>query len=212
MKKELKGQIIETISAQLKQYPNFYITDIAGLNAGQTSKLRRECFNAGIVLNVVKNTLFAHVLNASDNEDMKSLGETLVGNTAIMYTEVPSAPGKLIKKLQREGFKKPVVKGAYVQDCVFIGEDKLDQLASIKTKEELIGDIIALLQSPIQRIISGLENASEGKADDEKVGSAKPAAAEAPAVEDAPAAEAPAAEEAPAAAEAAPAAEETATE
>ncbi|MBO7604159.1 MAG: 50S ribosomal protein L10 [Bacteroidales bacterium] len=212
MKKELKGQIIETISAQLKQYPNFYITDIAGLNAGQTSKLRRECFNAGIVLNVVKNTLFAHVLNASDNEDMKSLGETLVGNTAIMYTEVPSAPGKLIKKLQREGFKKPVVKGAYVQDCVFIGEDKLDQLASIKTKEELIGDIIALLQSPIQRIISGLENASEGKADDEKVGSAKPAAAEAPAVEEAPAAEAPAAEEAPAAAEAAPAAEETATE
>ena len=206
MKKELKGQIIETISAQLKQYPNFYITDIAGLNAGQTSKLRRECFNAGIVLNVVKNTLFAHVMNASDNEDMKSLGETLVGNTAIMYTEVPSAPGKLIKKLQREGFKKPVVKGAYVQDCVFIGEDKLDQLASIKTKEELIGDIIALLQSPIQRIISGLENASEGKADDEKVGSAKPAA------EEAPAAEAPAAEEAPAAAEAAPAAEETATE
>ena len=206
MKKELKGQIIETISAQLKQYPNFYITDIAGLNAGQTSKLRRECFNAGIVLNVVKNTLFAHVLNASDNEDMKSLGETLVGNTAIMYTEVPSAPGKLIKKLQREGFKKPVVKGAYVQDCVFIGEDKLDQLASIKTKEELIGDIIALLQSPIQRIISGLENASEGKADDEKVGSAKPA------TEEAPAAEAPAAEEAPAAAEAAPAAEETATE
>ena len=206
MKKELKGQIIETISAQLKQYPNFYITDIAGLNAGQTSKLRRECFNAGIVLNVVKNTLFAHVLNASDNEDMKSLGETLVGNTAIMYTEVPSAPGKLIKKLQREGFKKPVVKGAYVQDCVFIGEDKLDQLASIKTKEEIIGDIIALLQSPIQRIISGLENASEGKADDEKVGSAKPAA------EEAPAAEAPAAEEAPAAAEAAPAAEETATE
>ena len=202
MKKEVKGQIIETISAQLKQYPNFYITDIAGLNAGQTSKLRRECFNAGIVLNVVKNTLFAHVLNASDNEDMKSLGETLVGNTAIMYTEVPSAPGKLIKKLQREGFKKLVVKGAYVQDCVFIGEDKLDQLASIKTKEELIGDIIALLQSPIQRIISGLENASEGKADDEKVGSAKPAAeapAEAPAAEEATAAEAAPAEEAPAA-------------
>ena len=205
MKKELKGQIIETISAQLKQYPNFYITDIAGLNAGQTSKLRRECFNAGIVLNVVKNTLFAHVLNASDNEDMKSLGETLVGNTAIMYTEVPSAPGKLIKKLQREGFKKPVVKGAYVQDCVFIGEDKLDQLASIKTKEELIGDIIALLQSPIQRVVSALENASEGKGEDEKIGSAKPAAApaEEPAAAPAepaaapaeePAAEAPAAE------------------
>ena len=202
MKKEVKGQIIETISAQLQQYPNFYITDIAGLNAGQTSKLRRECFNEGIVLNVVKNTLFAHVLKGMDNEEMKSLSETLVGNTAIMYTNVPAAPGKLIKKLQREGFTKPVVKGAYVQDCVFIGEDKLDQLAAIKTKEELIGDIIALLQSPIQRVIGGLENASEGKADDEKIASAKPAAAEAqaveapaaPAEEAAPAAEAPAAE------------------
>ena len=197
MKKEVKGQIIETISAQLQQYPNFYITDIAGLNAGQTSKLRRECFEAGIVLNVVKNTLFAHVLNATDNEEMKSLTETLVGNTAIMYTEVPAAPGKLIKKLQKEGFSKPVVKGAYVQDCVFIGEDKLDQLASIKTKEELIGEVISLLQSPIQRVVSALENASEGKGEDEKIGSAKPAAPEAPAAEAAPAEEA--APEAPAA-------------
>ena len=206
MKKEAKGQIIESISAQLQQYPNFYITDIAGLNAGQTSKLRRECFNEGIVLSVVKNTLFAHVLKGLENEEIKTLSETLVGNTAIMYTNVPSAPGKLIKKLQREGFAKPVVKGAYVQDCVFIGADKLDQLASIKTREELIGDIIALLQSPIQRVIGGLENASEGKADDEKIASAKPAAAAAPAAEPAPAAEAPAADAAPApAAQAAPA-------
>ena len=210
MKKELKSQIIESISAQLKAYPNFYVTDIAGLNAGQTSKLRRECFEAGIVLNVVKNTLFAHVINSLENEEIKSLSETLVGNTAIMYTEVPSAPGKLIKKLQKEGFTKPVVKGAYVQECVFIGEDKLDQLASIKTKEELIGDIIMLLQSPVRNLVSALENASEGKADDEKIGSAKPAAA-APAAEEAPAAEAPAKEEAPAV-EAAPAAEAPAAE
>ncbi len=213
MKKEAKGQIIESISAQLQQYPNFYITDIAGLNAGQTSKLRRECFNEGIVLSVVKNTLFAHVLKGLENEEVKSLSETLVGNTAIMYTNVPSAPGKLIKKLQREGFAKPVVKGAYVQDCVFIGADKLDQLASIKTREELIGDIIGLLQSPIRNIVSALENASEGKADDEKIASAKPAAAAAPAEEPAPAAEAPAAEAAPAPAEeAAPAAEAPAAE
>ena len=219
MKKEAKGQIIESISAQLQQYPNFYITDIAGLNAGQTSKLRRECFNEGIVLSVVKNTLFAHVLKGLENEEIKTLSETLVGNTAIMYTNVPSAPGKLIKKLQREGFAKPVVKGAYVQDCVFIGADKLDQLASIKTREELIGDIIGLLQSPIRNIVSALENASEGKADDEKIASAKPAeAAPAPAEEaapaaEAPAAEAPAAEAAPAPAEeAAPAAEAPAAE
>lgn len=218
MKKEVKGQIIESISAQLQQYPNFYITDIAGLNAGQTSKLRRECFNEGIVLSVVKNTLFAHVLKGVENEDMKTLIDTLVGNTAIMYTAVPSAPGKLIKKLQREGFTKPVVKGAYVQDCVFIGEDKLDQLAAIKTREELIGDIIALLQSPVQRVIGGLEHAAEGKADDEKIASAKPAEAPAaapaaaPAEEAAPAAEAAPAEEAAPAAEPAPAAEAPAAE
>lgn len=185
MKKELKAQIIENIAAELQQYPNFYITDIAGLNAGQTSTLRRECFKEGVKLTVVKNTLFAHVLKAGENEDLKTLIDTLVGNSAIMYTETPAAPAKIIKKLQKQGFAKPVVKSAYVQECVFIGEDKLDQLAAIKTKNELIGDIIALLQSPIQRVVSALENASEGKADDEIIGSAKPAA-------EAPAAEAPA--------------------
>ena len=177
MKKEQKGQIIESISAQLKEYPNFYITDIAGLNAGQTSKLRRECFNNGIVLNVVKNTLFAHVLKASGNEDLKSLEGVLAGNTAIMYTTVPAAPGKLIKKLLKEGFQKPVVKGAYVQDCVYTG-DCLNELAAIKTKEELIGDIITLLQSPMRNVVSALQNAAEGKADDEIIASAKPAAEE----------------------------------
>ena len=176
MKKELKGQIIETISAQLKECPNFYITDISGLNAEKTSKLRRACFNEGIKLEVVKNTLLAHALKASENEDLKSLEETLVGNTAIMFTTVPAAPGKLIKKLQKEGFEKPVVKGAYVQDCVFIGADKLDQLAAIKTREELIGDIITLLQSPIRRVVAALENKSEEGAE------AAPAA-EAPAAE-----------------------------
>ena len=189
MKKELKGQIIESISAQLKQYPNFYITDIAGLNAGQTSKLRRECFNEGVVLTVVKNTLFEHVLNGLEGEEVKTLCETLVGNTAIMYTHTntPAAPARIIKKLQRDGFTKPVVKGAYVQDCVFIGEDKLDQLAAIKTREELIGDIIGLLQSPARNLVSALQNAAEGKADDEKIYTASAAASEpAPAAEAAP--------------------------
>ena len=189
MKKELKSQIIESISAQLKQYPNFYITDIAGLNAGQTSKLRRECFNEGVVLTVVKNTLFEHVLNGLEGEEVKTLCETLVGNTAIMYmhTNTPAAPARIIKKLQRDGFTKPVVKGAYVQDCVFIGEDKLDQLAAIKTREELIGDIIGLLQSPARNLVSALQNAAEGKADDEKIYTASAAASEpAPAAEAAP--------------------------
>ena len=183
MKKELKGQIIESISARLSEYPNFYVTDIAGLNAEQTSKLRRECFAQGIKLEVVKNTLFSHVLKTVENEDMKTLEQTLVGNTAIMYTNTPAAPGKLIKKFQKEGLSKPVVKGAFVQECVFIGEDKLDQLAAIKTKEELIGDIIGLLQSPIRNILSALENKGE------ETPEAKAAEESAPATEAAPATE-----------------------
>lgn len=159
MKKELKAQIIENISARLKEYPNFYITDIAGLNAGQTSKLRRECFAENIKLCVVKNTLFNHVLNASGNDELKSLSQTLEGNTAIMYTEAPNTPAKLIKKWQKSGSEKPVLKGAYVQECAFIGADKLDELVAIKSKEELLGDLIALLQSPARNVISALQSA-----------------------------------------------------
>ena len=197
MKKELKDQVIESISALLSEYPNFYITDIAGLNAEQTTKLRRTCFEQKVKLTVVKNTLFGIALKRIGNEEMNQLLPTLEGNTAIMYTEVPNAPAKLIKKLLKEGFEKPVIKGAYVQECAFVGTDKLDELAAIKSKEELIGDIIAMLQSPAQRVISALENASEGLAEDDKIVKAavKPAAEETPAAEEAaPAAEAPAAE------------------
>ena len=166
MKKELKSQIIESISAQLQQYPNFYLANIEGLNAGQTVTLRRACFDEGIKLTVVKNTLFAHVLKGIDNPEMQKLIETLKGNTAIMYCNVPNAPGKLIKKLNKDGMQKPVVKGAYVQECAFIGADKLDQLAAIKTREELIGDIVGLLQSPIRRVVSALQNVAEDQAED----------------------------------------------
>jgi len=203
MKKELKDQVIESISALLSEYPNFYITDIAGLNAEQTTKLRRTCFEQKVKLTVVKNTLFGIALKRLGNEEMNQLLPTLEGNTAIMYTEVPNAPAKLIKKLMKEGFEKPVIKGAYVQECAFVGTDKLDELAAIKSKEELIGDIIAMLQSPAQRVISALENASEGLAEDDAIVKAavKPAVEEAPAEAAAPAAE-----------EAAPAAEAPAAE
>ena len=160
MKKELKNQVIESISAELKEYPNFYITDIAGLNAGQTSKLRRECFEKGIKLSVVKNTLFTIVLKNSGNEELASLIDTLKGNSAIMYCESPNAPAKLIKDWQKKG-EKPALKGAYVQECAFIGADKLDELVAIKSKEELIGDIIALLQSPVQRVLGALQSGGQ---------------------------------------------------
>ena len=186
MKKELKDQVIESISAQLKEYSNFYITDIAGLNAKDTCKLRRACFDEGIKLTVVKNTLFAHVLKGIDNPEMQKLLETLVGNTAIMYCNVPNAPGKLIKKLQKDLGGKPELKGAYVQECAFIGADKLDQLAAIKTREELIGDIVGLLQSPIRRVISALQNVAEDQAEDvviKALAAVKATPAEAPAAE-----------------------------
>ncbi len=160
MKKELKAQVIESISAQLKETPNFYVTDISGLNAEQTAKLRRACFEAGIKLSVVKNTLFAHVLDASENEELKLIDQVLVGSTAIMYTEAANAPAKLIKKFTKEtGLDKPALKGAYVQECAFIGADKLEELAAIKSKEELIGDIIGLLQSPVRNVLSALQSA-----------------------------------------------------
>lgn len=160
MKKELKAQVIETITAQLKETPNFYITDIAGLNAEQTTQLRRACFEAGIKLTVVKNTLFEHVIKESGNEELALVIPALKGNSAIMYTEVANAPAKLIKKLRKEGLPKPDFKAAYVQDCAFVGAEKLEELASIKSKEELIGDIISLLQSPARNVISALQNAS----------------------------------------------------
>ena len=159
MKKELKAQVIEQIAAQLQETPNFYITDISGLNAEKTTQLRRACFEAGIKLTVVKNTLFEHVIKGIDNEELQLVIPALKGNSAIMYTEVANAPAKLIKKLNKDGFEKPVLKAAYVQECAFVGADKLDELASIKSKEELLGDIIGMLQSPINNVISALQNA-----------------------------------------------------
>ncbi|MCQ2161347.1 MAG: 50S ribosomal protein L10 [Bacteroidales bacterium] len=191
MKKEVKDQVIESISALLSEYPNFYVTDIAGLDAKDTTKLRRACFENDIKLTVVKNTLFSLVVKRLENEEMSKILETLVGNTAIMYTQVPNAPGKLIKKLNKEGMAKPVLKSAYVQECAYVGADKLDQLAAIKTKNELIGDVIGLLQSPARRVIAALQNVAEG-ADEAAIIKALASAA-APAAE-APAEEAPAAE------------------
>ncbi len=158
MKKEIKEQVIESISAELRKYPNFYLTNIEGLNAEKTVKLRRACFEQGIKLNVVKNTLFAHVLKNQENEELKQLLPILEGNTAIMYSETPNGPAKLIKKLQKDLGGKPELKGAYVQECAFVGAEKLDELCAIKSREELIGDIVSLLQSPMRNVISALQN------------------------------------------------------
>ena len=159
MRKEEKAQILESIAAQLQETPNFYITDISGLNAGQTSKLRRECFEKGIKLVVVKNTLFHKAVEALGNEEATLVFPALEGPTAIMYCETPNAPAKLIKKFNEAGQDKPALKAAYVQECAFVGADKLNELCNIKSREELIADIVALLQSPVRNVVSARQNA-----------------------------------------------------
>ena len=166
MRKEEKLEIINAISAQLEEPPNFYIADIAGLNAGKTHELRKACFEAGVQLVVSKNTLFTKVLETSENEEMKKLTEVLAGPTAIMYTTAPNAPAKVIKKFLEKGYLKQVLKGAFVQDWpAFIGADKLDNLFAIKSREEMIADIINLLQSPIRNVMSALEHKDDDKAE-----------------------------------------------
>ena len=158
MRKEEKALILESISAQLAQTPNFYITDISGLSAGDTSKLRRVCFENNIKLVVVKNTLFHKALEALDNEEVAQVYPALEGPTAIMYCETANAPAKLIKKFNDAGSEKPLLKAAYVQECAFVGADKLGELCSIKSREELIADIVDLLQAPARNVISALQN------------------------------------------------------
>lgn len=160
MRKELKAQIIEKVAAQLAENPNFYLADISGLNAEKTSELRRACFEKQIKLEVVKNTLLKQALNSLGNTEVEQLFPTLKGNTAIMFTTVPNAPAKVIKEFGAK-FGKPSLKSAYLQDCAYVGENQLTTLVNIKSHDELVGDIISLLQSPIRRVISALQDSKK---------------------------------------------------
>ena len=156
MTREEKSIAIEELTAQLAGTNIIYVSDMSGLNAETTSDLRRACFKAGIKLEVVKNTLLAKAMEASDN-DYGDLPSVLTGNSAIFISDIANAPGKIIKDFRKKS-DKPVLKGAYINSEVYIGDDQLDALATIKSKEELIGEIIGLLQSPAQRVISALQN------------------------------------------------------
>jgi large subunit ribosomal protein L10 len=163
MKKEQKVLIIDNLAAQLKATPDFYIVSIEGLNAEKTSRLRRECFAQNIKLVVVKNTLLKRTLEQAGIEEMKLLFPILEGSTAVMFTEIVNAPAKLIKSFgQVNG--KPVLKGALVQECAYIGEDQLENLINIKSREELIGDIAGLILSPAQRLVSAVKAAGSNMA------------------------------------------------
>ena len=162
MRKEQKLEVIESVAAQFEQTPDFYVVDIAGLNAEKTSALRRKCFEKDIQLLVVKNTLLRIAIEKMNYSDAASLTSVLEGPTAVMFTTTPNGPAKLIKEFAKDN-QKPVLKGAIVQDCTYVGAEMLDTLVDIKSREELIGDIITLLQSPIKNVISGLTSEAGGK-------------------------------------------------
>ncbi|SNR60256.1 50S ribosomal protein L10 [Lutibacter flavus] len=156
MTREEKSQVIEALTTKLTEGNIIYLADISGLNALQTSNLRRACFKANIKLAVVKNTLLEKAMEKSD-KDFGELPSVLKGNTSLMVSDTGNAPAKLIKEFRKKS-DKPLLKGAYVEEAIYVGDDQLDALVNIKSKEELIGDIITLLQSPAKNVVSALQS------------------------------------------------------
>ncbi|WP_442267162.1 50S ribosomal protein L10 [Tenacibaculum sp. ZS6-P6] len=157
MTREEKSQVIQDLTAQLADTSTIYLADISGLDATTTSNLRRACFKANVTLAVVKNTLLEKAMEASD-KDFGDLPEVLKGNTSLMIAEAANAPAKVIKEFRKKSKDRPLLKGAFVEEAVYIGDDQLDALVNIKSREELIGDIITLLQSPAKNVVSALQS------------------------------------------------------
>lgn len=157
MRKEDKSIIIEQIANTLKEYSSLYLTETTGLNAEKTSKLRRACSKADIKLLVVKNTLLKKAMETSD-VDYSALYPVLKGSTSLMLSNTGNAPAKLLKDFCKKDDKLPMLKAAFVEESFYIGADQLDTLVNIKSKNELIGDIIGLLQSPAKNVISALQS------------------------------------------------------
>ena len=158
MTKEEKLNEIKTLSKDLSETPNFYLADIAGLDSKSTLDLRRACFKSNIRISVVKNTLLKKAMEDSGKEfgDLKT---TLKGNTSVMFSEKGNTPAKLIKDFRKK-FDKPILKGAFVEESIYIGDDKINVLADLKSKDELIGEIMTLLMSPINNVLLSLKSGS----------------------------------------------------
>jgi large subunit ribosomal protein L10 len=157
MNKEEKNKIIATIEEMLNVNNNFYLADISGLTAEQNSALRRLCFKRDVSLQVVKNTLLKKALE-KNGSDFNNLYSVLVGNTSIMQSEAANTPAKVIKEFRSKKNEKPILKAAYLQEALYIGDENLSALADLKSKDELIGDIITLLQSPAKNVIASLQS------------------------------------------------------
>jgi large subunit ribosomal protein L10 len=158
MTKEEKAKYIETLVSELTESNVFYLADTANLTVDVVNTLRRRCFQANIRMRVVKNTLLEKAMDRVEGRDFANLRDILKGSTSIMFSESGNAPARLIKDFRKK-YEKPILKGAYVHEAVFIGDNQLDTLESLKSREELIGDIIGLLQSPAKNVVSGLKNA-----------------------------------------------------
>ena len=156
MNKQEKDKTIQALDNMLNDNNNFYLADISGLNAEQNSALRRLCFKRSVSIKVVKNTLLKKALEKNDL-DFSQLYNVLVGNTSIMQAEAGNAPAKVIKEFRKKN-EKPILKAAHIEEAMYIGDENLATLADLKSKEELIGDIITLLQSPAKNVISSLQS------------------------------------------------------
>jgi large subunit ribosomal protein L10 len=159
MTREEKSAIVEDLTQKIKDYSHFYIADTSELNAEDTSLLRRKCFEKEIKLMVVKNTLLKRALNEV-GEEYEEISGILKNSTSIMFCNTGNVPAKVIKEF-RKSHDKPVLKGAYVEESIYVGENQLDTLAALKSKDELIADVIAILQSPAKTVVSQLQSGGQ---------------------------------------------------
>lgn len=161
MTREDKAVAIEDLKGLLQDAKVIYVADLEGLNAGKSSDFRRQAFKNNITVKVVKNTLLRKALEQIEGVDFSEMFDTFKGNSALMIADTANAPAKLIKDFRKKD-EKPALKSAYVQEMIYVGDNQLDALANIKSKEEMLGEIIGLLQSPIQRLVSALQNKADG--------------------------------------------------
>lgn len=197
MTKQEKNEVIDLLKGKFSQYNNFYITDTESLTVAQVSDLRRHCFNKQVEMKVAKNTLIKKALESIDAEKYTGVYDSLHKVTALLFSENPKEPALILAGFRKESKgEKPELKAAFINGDVFVGDNQLATLTKIKTKNELIGEIIGLLNSPIQRVLGALQNkeVSTGKAAEAPVAEAAAPVASAPAAPEAPATDAPAAE------------------
>lgn len=157
MNKEEKHDLVIALADQMKEYGNFYITDTSNLTVAKINNIRRKCFESDITIQVAKNSLIKKAMEASEG-DFTAIYDVLKGSSSILFSKSATAPAKLIKQLRKSGSEKPIIKAAYIDSAIFIGDNQLDTLINLKSKEQLIGEVIGLLQSPAKNVVSALQS------------------------------------------------------